>query len=255
VLLLGARSGSPRTTILGTILAERLLDVMALLAMLLVLVLVIANGVGSASELSLAAAAVLALLALALLIGWRLSRTGRLRGLSEHVASLTLASRNLLGVQGLSLVALTAVVWVGEGCVYWLVGRALSLHIDLPQGCFLVVLSSLAAIIPAAPGYAGTYDTAVQLGLRALHVRGGPAVAFGLLVRLVIFVPITAVGLVLMFARYGGLTSLARLRRTGSTAGAETSAAPAAEVPGSLAAEAPDAFAAGRPAALMRVLD
>lgn len=210
LFLLGARTDSSRATILGTIIAERLLDVLALLVMLLLLAFVTASGLHDASRLSFVAAVVLFVLALALAIGWRLSRAWRMRGLSGHVASLTLASRNLLGLQGLALALLTAVVWVGEGCVYWLVGRALHLHLGLLQGCFLVVLSSLAATIPAAPGYAGTYDAAIQLGLRALHVYGGPAVAFGLLVRLVIFVPITVVGLILVVLRYGGLGSLVR---------------------------------------------
>ncbi|HTD07577.1 MAG TPA: lysylphosphatidylglycerol synthase transmembrane domain-containing protein [Solirubrobacteraceae bacterium] len=217
VVLLGRRTGSSRATILGTIVAERLLDVVALLAMLLLLALVTTTGVRSVSDLSLTAAIVLTLLALALLAGWRLSHTGPLRGLSTHISELTLASRNLLSLQGAWLALLTALVWVGEGLVYWVVGRALGLHFDLLQGCFLVVLASLAATIPAAPGYAGTYDAAIQIGLGALHVHGGRAVTFGLLARLLIFVPITILGLILMVFRYGGLASLGRLRHVGTS--------------------------------------
>ncbi len=217
VILMGRQTGSSRATILGTIVAERLLDVVALLAMLLLLALVTTTGVRSASDLSYTAAIVLVLLALLLLVGWRLARAGRLRGLSSHVSALTLASRNLLSVQGIWLALLTALVWMGEGLVYWVVGRALGLHFDLLQGCFLVVLASLAATIPAAPGYAGTYDAAIQIGLGALHVHGGRAVTFGLLARLLIFVPITVLGLILMVFRYGGLASLGRLRQIGST--------------------------------------
>ncbi len=213
VLLLAKRTGSSRVAILGTIIAERLLDVLALLAMLLTLAFVTATGVANLSELSLSAALLLIVGSVALVVGWRLSRSGRLRGMSARVASLTLASRNLLSAGGVVLALLTAVVWSGEGIIYWLVGRALQLHISLPQACFLVVLSSLVATIPAAPGYAGTYDAAIQLGLRALHVHGGRAVAFGLLVRLIIFVPITLVGFVLVIVRYGGLASLGSLRR------------------------------------------
>lgn len=212
VLLLGERTESSRVTILGTILAERLLDVLALLAMILLLAFVTATGVRGASHLTAVAAVLLLALALTLLTGWRLSRSGRLRGLSGSVASLTLASRNLVSLRGLVLTLLTVVIWVGEGCVYWLVGRALDMRLGLLQACFLVVLSSLAATIPAGPGYAGTYDAAIQLGLGALHVHGGRAVAFGLLVRLVIFVPITIVGLIMIVLRYGGWASLRRLR-------------------------------------------
>lgn len=207
-LLLGGRTGASRVTILGTILAERLLDILALLAMLLVLAFVTATDVGSSSQLALAAAIVLLGVMGLLLLGWRLGHSGRLRSLSSRVAALTLASRNLLSAQGAMLALLTTVVWLGEGCIYWLVAQALAIQLDFLQGCFLVVLSSLAATIPAAPGYAGTYDAAIQFGLSAMHVRAGPAVAFGLLVRLVIFVPITVAGLVLVVLRYGGLSSL-----------------------------------------------
>lgn len=213
VLLLGRRTGSSRIAILGTIVAERLLDIMGLLGMLVGLEILTATGARSASRVSLSAAIALLSLTLALLAAWQLSRTGRLRGLSDRVKTFTLASRNLLSAQGLLLVLFTAVVWTGEGVVYWLVGRALDLHLNLLQSCFLVVISSLAAIIPAGPGYAGTYDAAIQLGLDGLHVHGGHAVAFGLLVRLVLFVPITLTGLVLMVVRYGGLASLGRLWR------------------------------------------
>jgi len=217
VFFMGERTGCRRMTILGTIVAERLLDILALLGMVGLLGIVTATGAGGA-RLSLTAAIALLVLALASLAGWRLSRTGRLRGLSARVASLTLASRNLLSAQGVALALLTAVVWMGEGCSYWLVGRALAIHLDFLQAYFLVVLSSLAAIIPAAPGYAGTYDAAIQFGLGAQHVYGGPAIAFGLLVRLVVFVPITVAGLIVMALRYGGLAWLGRIRRARASA-------------------------------------
>jgi hypothetical protein len=56
----------------------------------------------------------------------------------------------------------------------------------------------------------GTFDAAVVFGLKALGVTGGVAVSYALLVRFVLFVPITAVGLGLLVARYGGLRQLRR---------------------------------------------
>lgn len=238
MFFLGRRTGSSRVTILGTIIAERLLDVLALITMLgVLLAIVTASGVESSSDpsdLGIAAGIIVLAGALAMLVAWRMARAGRFRGLSGHVASLTLATRNLLSVQGLLLALLTVPIWVGEGLIYWLVGRALHLQLDLAQSCFLVVLSSLVATIPAAPGYAGTYDAAIQLGLGTLGVHGGRAISFGLLVRLVIFVPITMVGLVLLIVRYGGLSSLARVRHAGGGADVvDRPAAGLARIPGS----------------------
>jgi uncharacterized membrane protein YbhN (UPF0104 family) len=66
------------------------------------------------------------------------------------------------------------------------------------------VLASLFAAIPAAPGYAGTFDAGLALGLKAVGVTGGTAVGFVVLTRFVMFVPVTVVGLFLLLHTYGG---------------------------------------------------
>ena len=80
------------------------------------------------------------------------------------------------------------------------------------ESTLVVVLASFFALIPAAPGYVGTYDAAVLFALGAIDVPGSKAIGAALLFRLVIFVPVTIAGLVLMVARYGGLR--AALRRS-----------------------------------------
>ena len=120
------------------------------------------------------------------------------------------ASKPLLGPVGLLLVAATVFVWLIEGTIFWLVARALGLDINPVEGCFLLVLTAFFSLIPAAPGYVGTFDAAVVFGLHALSVDGGQAVAYALLVRFVLFVPITVAGLALLVTRYGGLRQLRR---------------------------------------------
>src|SRR3954465_15188245 len=69
-----------------------------------------------------------------------------------------------------------------------------------------MALANLVALVPAAPGYLGTFDAAVLLGVRL--VGGGPPagpLASAVGVRFVLFVPITLVGLVALVVRYGGL--------------------------------------------------
>jgi hypothetical protein len=67
-------------------------------------------------------------------------------------------------------------------------------------------------MVPAAPGFLGTYDAAVIFALKAFGVTGGQAIGVDLMVRFVVFVPITAVGLILVITRYGGLKVLRRRR-------------------------------------------
>ena len=103
-------------------------------------------------------------------------------------------------------------MWLAEGLIFTLVGQSLGLDVSLLEGVFLVVLASLFALIPAAPGYVGTFDAALLFGLAALDIRGGVALSFAILVRFVLFGPITVIGLVLLLTRYGGIASVLRRR-------------------------------------------
>ena len=78
------------------------------------------------------------------------------------------------------------------------------------------MLASLFAAIPAAPGYAGTFDAGLVLGLDAVGVAGGAAVGFIVLARFVMFVPVTLAGLFVFVTRYHGLRFGRRQRRQAS---------------------------------------
>ena len=81
------------------------------------------------------------------------------------------------------------------------------------EACYLLALASMFAMIPSGPGYAGTMDAAVIFGARVLDRPPRPPCSYLLLLRCVLFVPITLVGLVLLVAlRYGGWAKLRSLR-------------------------------------------
>jgi hypothetical protein len=69
-------------------------------------------------------------------------------------------------------------------------------------------LASLFSLIPSGPGYAGTQDAAVAIGVKALGGSGSAAVSFIVMLRFVLVVPITALGFLLLAARYGGISKL-----------------------------------------------
>ena len=79
--------------------------------------------------------------------------------------------------------------WCGEGLTLLLIGRSLGLDLHFLDTLPIIVLASLFAAIPAAPGYAGTFDAGLVLGLKAVGVTGGTAVGFVVLARFVMFVP------------------------------------------------------------------
>jgi len=65
---------------------------------------------------------------------------------------------------------------------------------------YVVALTNLSALVPAAPGYVGTFDAAVLIALGTLHLSP-QALGYLLVLRFVLFVPITIVGLALFLAR------------------------------------------------------
>jgi uncharacterized membrane protein YbhN (UPF0104 family) len=213
ILLLGERSSARRREILGSIVAERVLDALVLVVLFCVLTW---SGLAGTHKGKLPAAIGVAAVAggaVALAYYIRLRKRGRLERFAAIVRPFARASRLLFGRLGIALATVTAGVWFVEGIIFWLVGNSLGLHLNVLEGTFLTVLTSFFLLIPAAPGYIGTFDGALVVGLRAIGITGGQAVAFVLLTRFVLFVPVTLAGLALMFARYGGFRLLSARRR------------------------------------------
>jgi uncharacterized membrane protein YbhN (UPF0104 family) len=213
VVLLADRSPARKREIGGAIIAERLLDAIVLAGLFCILTFAGVAGTPAGTAPAWAGAALLAGGGIVAAIALRLRGHQRLRGLVVKVKPVATASVLLLRPVGALLALVTAGVWMLEGSIFALVGRSLELDIAPVDGLFLVVLASFFALIPAAPAYAGTFDAAVVFGLKALKITGGSAVSFALLVRAVLFIPITIAGLVLLLVRYRGW----RVLRTGGS--------------------------------------
>jgi uncharacterized protein (TIRG00374 family) len=227
VVLLTERSSARWQESVGSIIPERVLD---LTALALLLALVTVAGVGDTPAGATPARIAVGAVVVAALAGFavvRLRARGRLTWIPERVRPFIRASRLLFTPRGLALLALTIAIWGGDAFVYWLVGQALSAPIEPMEALMVVVIASLFSAIPAGPAYAGTYDAAVLFSLSALGMTGGSAIAYLLMLRFVIFVPVTVVGLVLVVTRYGGLGRLRGGRRR-----EEANRTPAGQAPG-----------------------
>ena len=214
IFLLSERSKAQKREILGSILPERLLDAVALAVLFSALSLSGVAGAPAGRWPAVAALAAVLLLGGAGVVYLRLRVAGRMQTFADRVRPVAKASRLLLHPVGVLLGAATVAVWVGEGVVFWLVAQSLHIPMSVPEATFVTVLASLSALIPAGPGYVGTYDAAALFGLHALDVTGGAAIGCVILFRFVIFVPITVFGLLLMIFRYGGLRSALRREHT-----------------------------------------
>jgi hypothetical protein len=96
------------------------------------------------------------------------------------------------------------VIWTLEASVYLAVARAVGLKMGPLGAAYVVAFTNLFAMVPAAPGYLGTFDAAVVFAAKSIGSPGYLVVTYLLLLRFVLFVPITVVGLVVLIARYGG---------------------------------------------------
>jgi uncharacterized membrane protein YbhN (UPF0104 family) len=202
--LLGSRTTARRREILSSVIAERLLDAAVLAAMFALLTW--ANVADAPAGQTPAAVAAIALVAAAIALASYLAlrRRGYFHALHEKIGPFVRSLRLFAHVEGLLLAGLTVLAWCGEGLTLLLIGRSLGLDLHILDTLQIIVLASLFAAIPAAPGYAGTFDAGLVLGLKAVGVTGGTAVGFVVLARFVMFVPVTLVGLFLLLHTYGG---------------------------------------------------
>ena len=211
--LASSRGGGSAREVLGTIVAERVLDAVVL-AVLFSLgaygALVDGNPLVFAGLVLLGVAAILFFPS-----HWKPDPDHpHLRWLMETLVRLLRPTRRLASRAGLLLLGLTFIIWALEASVYWLVGESLALGISWGEAVFIMVVANFVSLIPAGPGYVGTYDAAVLFALRALGTVRSQALGYVLLVRFVLFVPITVAGAILLIGRYGGIAGYreARLR-------------------------------------------
>lgn len=223
--LLGGRAQATKRTILGTILAERVLDAVALGVILVVLAANLLHRLPKPHEaVLLGGVALLVLLVLAVVVALLRFRE-RLVFVLRALAPMAAPSRQLLSPFGAVLLAVSLLIWLVEASVYIAVGHAAGISLGLQDGLAVVAFTNAAALIPAAPGYIGTYDAAVIFAVDAVSTAAKSSVlSYLLLLRFVLFIPITIAGLGLLVVRYGGLS---RIRAARAAARAETAAAAA----------------------------
>ena len=92
--------------------------------------------------------------------------------------------------------------------------RSVDLDIGMRGALYLVALTNFVAALPAAPGSIGTFDAAVAWGVKRLGASGSAAVSYLIMLRFILYVPITVVGFVVLVTRYGGWARLREALRT-----------------------------------------
>jgi hypothetical protein len=94
--------------------------------------------------------------------------------------------------------------WTVEASTYWIVLRAFDFEVTF-WALFLVMgLANLTTILPSTPGYVGTFHGVTILTLSAFGVTQADAGAYAIVMHMVLWLPITLVGFMLLWQQ--GLT-------------------------------------------------
>jgi glycosyltransferase 2 family protein len=209
---LGDREGISRASALGTVVVERVVDLVACVAIASVALLILSvRGVIANAVLFGAAVAGLFLVILALgIVAHRLPGLDRIRTLIEGYPRIGDLTRSLQG--GLAVaarprtVAEAALVSVASWSVSILataaVAQALGIQLSITQAALIASGVALAGAVPAAPSNLGTFELAAQELAKAVGVEPASALAFAVLVHVTILV-VTSIGGAIAFARLG----------------------------------------------------
>ncbi len=209
VVLLSGRCSASKRTLLGSVVAERLLDAIALATIFILVVYGVLSSTVLPTDRPLLFAGLMVLTGLLLCLAiFVLRRHHVFERARDWLRPLADAPRALVGWEGVVLLGATFVLWALEAGVYLAVARSVGLDISAMGALYLVALTNFFAALPAAPGSIGTFDAAVIFGTKALGASGSAAVSYLLTLRFVLYVPITIVGLVVLVTRYGGWSRL-----------------------------------------------
>ena len=212
--LLAPLARTRKRHVLGTVVAERLLDAAALVLVFGVVGYgLLREDIPGGRPVVLVALALAVLAAAGVLFALAARRRNALRRLRDAVRPLSTPTRALASTHGVMLFVLSVALWTLEASVYLTVGRAAGIELGLLEALYVVALTNLFALVPAAPGYVGTFDAGVLFALDSLGATGSQALSYLVLARFVLFVPITLVGFVFLVTRYGGWARLRAARQ------------------------------------------
>ncbi len=228
--LMRQQFGVRKTAALATIAVERLFDGLTMLGFIFAAMTVISL-TAELRHMALIAAIIFAAILVGLVV---LTLGGSVRDrllqlvlgplpapLAERVERMAESFLGGLGVLrrkgDLALVAVTSIAaWGFEASMYWALaqgfGGEVAAVITVPAALLTTGVANLATLVPAAPGYVGTFEAGVTLVVNgALGASRSLALSYAILVHAVLWVPITLIGAIVwwriqLFSRRRGQT-------------------------------------------------
>lgn len=213
VIALHRRAATPKAETVGTVVVERLFDVLALL-------IVLFASYPWLPEISwLRAAAIFGAVVVAVLLAlvyvvvryderavhWLLSPLRRIRreGVAERLeAAAVNATRGLVALRSpriaLRGMLLTIASWTTLGLSYAILTNAFALDLPVVAGMLVTVAINLSLVLPSSPAALGVFEAATVIALRAFDVPQAEALSYALVLHLLNLVPFLVIGSALL---------------------------------------------------------
>ncbi len=189
---MGERSGLSKSTILGTIVVERVMDtlVVVVIAAIAIFVLSVRGVVASAVLVGLAVTALLVVGIVVGLVAHRLPGADRLSAFIyrwPRIHGLLVRLRaGLAIVSNVRVMAIALVLTLGSwSCAvlgFAAAAQSVGIQPTMGQAALLAAGVNLATAVPAAPGYVGTFELAAVAIAASVGIEREPALAFAVLV-------------------------------------------------------------------------
>jgi len=204
---------------LGTLAMEKVLDGLALMA-IVILACIFISPPGWLTKLIFAGvvvfgAALAVVFALRYRAHWFIGRvaevltTLRLHAMARKVPDLFASfAEGLSAISSLTLIlwlaAITAVIWLTEAGLVWAIAKPLRLPLSMADSVVVAAVLGLGLMVPAGPASIGTYEFCVVAAMGLAGIASGSALAYAVLLHSWVFVATSFVGLACL--AWAGLT-------------------------------------------------
>ena len=207
---LGEGEDVSRTTVLGTVVVERVVDTVMVVA-IAALAVVVLSVRGVMSSAVLLGVAFVSLLVIGLGLGMAAHRLPGAARVTEIIArwprvlELARRLREGLAVAGrprtlVAALAFSALAWAASTGTFLAAGQAVGVELSLAQAALLTSGVALVTIVPSGPGYVGTFELTVVGIAEGFGISRDDAFALGLLVHLMILATTSIGGVIAMLA-------------------------------------------------------
>jgi uncharacterized protein (TIRG00374 family) len=222
----GTKTGISRSSVLATVVVERLFDALSYIALFLITVMFlpfppwVKKSFSAGSGVFLAGFVVLLVVArnqqAAIAFISRLPLPAKIAEFTRRIIISFIGGLDILHHtrQLIAVLCLSLVVWTIEASVFWMLSIAFGLNISYMDNILVMIMIGIGAMLPTAPGYVGTVEFMGVNALSILGIEKTMAFAFIVTVHTLQLVTIFTWGIVSLWREKISFSELFRMQKS-----------------------------------------